>query len=195
MNKSDNEIRVRDWLKAAKTIVLKLVERDERLQALCPRYVDKLHDEEASELRSRIVWLGDEVLDLSNRMQSMEEGAGVALGVRALFGDQELEPWVRPAVAVLAMMNLFDFFTSEARTVGALADLLSARDPEIALRIRESFRPDGLLRSIAVVHPDRLLQRYHLDGMAEEAFTKCLGLPRNEEVMVIDSLEPLGRRR
>lgn len=160
----------RDWLEAAKSILLLTVERHGLLGSLCPRYVHAEPAERTTTLK-RVVEINAELDTLVADCAAIESEHDI--GCRALTNSSDRTLVV--TVALLVAVRLSADAGYEARTIADVLALVGARDPEESLIVRNLFRSDGILFPFVNILPAETLDTSRI-AITESAFNKALGL-------------------
>lgn len=129
------------WATLAKRITERVMERQEKMQDLCPG--NPLATEDRQQTLKAICGMNREIARLTEEMAGIEEESHV--GSTPLLG-QEPGALVRTVMALMAVARFSPEVGRDARSVDDIVGLVGARDPEDSLSVRALFRDDSVLR-------------------------------------------------
>lgn len=130
------------WAGLAKRITERLLERQEKLNDLCPSNALCTGDDRRQALKA-VCNLNKDIAQLADEMAALEQNSTV--GTKALLG-QDLGALVKTVVALMAVARFSPAVGRDARSVDDIVGLVGGSDPEDSIAVRALFREDSVLR-------------------------------------------------
>jgi hypothetical protein len=140
MNEKTNKDRTA-WAGLAKRMTERLLERQEKLNDLCPNNSLCTGDDRRQALKA-VCNLNKDIAKLADEMAALEQESRV--GTKAMLG-KDPGTLVRTVVALMATARFSPEVGRDARSVDDIVGLVGARDPEDSLAVRSLFREDRVL--------------------------------------------------